>query len=109
MSEKLAQLQMIEQNLQQLLSQKQQFNGQMVEIESALEELEKTEDAYKIVGNVMVKVSKLDLSKELGEKKERTEIRIKSIEKQEDKLKEKAEQLRKEVMEDMNKKEQKKK
>lgn len=109
MSEKLAQLQMIEQNLQQLLSQKQQFNGQMVEIESALEELEKTEDAYKIVGNVMVKVSKPELSKELGEKKERTEIRIKSIEKQEDKLKEKAEALRAEVMEDMNKKEQKKK
>ncbi|MBI4453809.1 prefoldin subunit beta [Candidatus Woesearchaeota archaeon] len=109
MSEKLAQLQMIEQNLQQLLSQKQQFNGQMVEIESALEELEKTEDAYKIVGNVMVKVSKSDLNKELTEKKERTEIRIKSIEKQEDKLKEKAESLRAEVMEDMNKKEQKKK
>ena len=42
-------------------------------------------------------------------KKERTEIRIKSIEKQEDKLKEKAEALRAEVMEDMNKKEQKKK
>ncbi|MBS3122470.1 prefoldin subunit beta [Candidatus Woesearchaeota archaeon] len=109
MSEKLAQLQMIEQNLQQLLSQKQQFNGIMVEIDSALEELGKTEDAYKIVGNVMVKVSKPELSKELGEKKERTEIRIKSIEKQEDKLKEKAEALRAEVMEDMNKKEQKKK
>src|SRR3990167_1599128 len=106
MSEKLAQLQMIEQNLQQLLSQKQQFNGIMVEIDSALEELGKTEDAYKIVGNVMVKVSKPELSKELGEKKERTEIRIKSIEKQEDKLKEKAEALRAEVMEDMNKKEQ---
>ena len=109
MSEKINQLQVIEQNLQQLLGQKQQFQGQMVEIDSALEELKKTEDAYKIVGNVMIKVAKDDLNKELGEKKERTEVRMKSIEKQETKLKESAESLRKEVMEEMDKSKKKKK
>ncbi|MFH1439967.1 MAG: prefoldin subunit beta [Candidatus Woesearchaeota archaeon] len=108
MSEKINQLQMIEQNLQQVLAQKQQFQGQMVEIDSALEELGKTEDAYKIVGNVMVKMSKEDLDKELNEKKERTELRMKSIEKQETQLKQKAESIRKEVMSDMEKKDKKK-
>ena len=95
MSEKVNQLQMIEQNLQQLLSQRQQFQGQLVEVESALEELKKSEDAYKIVGNIMIKTAKDDLSKDLNEKKEKAELRVKTIENQESKLKEKAESIRK--------------
>ncbi len=109
MSEKINQLQLIEQNLQQLLSQKQQFQGQLVEIESAAEELVKTEDAYKIVGNIMVKVSKADLEKELNEKKEKVEVRMRSFEKQEKALKTKADYLRKEVMDDLEKEEKAKK
>jgi len=105
MSEKINQLQILEQNLQQLLSQKQQFQGQLVEIESALEELGKTEDAYKIVGNIMVKMPKPDLEKELNDKKEKVDIRMKSIEKQEKAIKTKAESLRKEVMDEMEKEE----
>ena len=41
--EKIAQLQMIEQGMQNFLLQKQQFQAQIIEIESALKELEKSE------------------------------------------------------------------
>jgi len=105
--EKMQQLQMIEQNMQQTLSQKQQFQMQLMEIDSALKEIKDTEKAYKIVGNIMVSSSKEDLEKDLTSKKEMTEIRVKTFEKQENSLKEKAEGLRKEVMTEMEKKEKK--
>jgi len=105
--EKMQQLQMIEQNMQQTLSQKQQFQMQLMEIDSALKEIKDTEKAYKIVGNLMVSSSKEDLEKDLTSKKEMTEIRVKTFEKQENSLKEKAEGLRKEVMTEMEKKEKK--
>ena len=60
---KLGQLQLLEQSMQNLLMQKQQFQLQQVEIESALKELEKTKEAYKIVGNIMVLSKKEDLDK----------------------------------------------
>ena len=46
---KLSQLQMLEQSMQNLLMQKQQFQVQQVEIESALNELENVDEAYKII------------------------------------------------------------
>ncbi len=55
----------------------------------------------------MVSSSKEDLEKDLTSKKEMTEIRVKTFEKQENSLKEKAEGLRKEVMTEMEKKEKK--
>ena len=66
---KIQQLQLLQQNLTNLNLQKQQFNTQTVEIDSAILELEKTDTAYKIVGNIMVASKKEDLKKELLEKK----------------------------------------
>ncbi len=102
--EKINQLQAIEQNLQHLLQQRQQFQMQLMEIESAQEELRKTEKAYKIIGNIMVVAEKSALEKDLSEKNERVALRMKSIEKQETKLKEQAKTLREEVMQTMQKK-----
>jgi len=96
--EMVSQLQMLEQNLQQQLMQKQQFQTQLLEIESAISELSKTKKAYKIVGNIMVEGNKDDLSKSLLSKKEMLDLRIRSVEKQEDALRKKAEKLREEVM-----------
>jgi prefoldin beta subunit len=58
------------------------------EIESALEELGKTEqkNAFKIVGNIMVSKSVEELKKELQDMKEETELRIKSLEKTEERI-----------------------
>jgi len=99
--EKIGQLQMIEQNAQQFVMQKQQFQGQLVEIQSALKELKTSQKTYKIIGNIMVAAGKEQLESELATKKEMFELRIKSLEKQEQKLKEKAKELQAEVMENM--------
>ncbi|MBS3137733.1 prefoldin subunit beta [Candidatus Woesearchaeota archaeon] len=101
--QKLQQMQMIEQNLQQTIMQKQQLQAQMIELESALTELQKTKKSYKIVGNIMIAAEKEELTKDLTSKKEIVDIRVKSIEKQEQRLKEKAETLRKEIMKELKK------
>ncbi len=97
--QKINQLQLFEQNVQSLLMQKQQFQMQSVEIKSALKELEGTEEAFKIIGGIMVSSKKEDLKKELTSKKEMSELRIKALEKQESQIKEKATKLQAEVME----------
>ncbi|MEM3126962.1 MAG: prefoldin subunit beta [Candidatus Woesearchaeota archaeon] len=102
--EKIQQLQLIEQTMQQTLVQKQHFQRQLAEVESALEELQKSNEAYKIVGNVMIKTDIKNLKKELEEKKETNSLRLKSIEKQEKQMREKAEQMQKDVMEALKKK-----
>ena len=101
--QKIQQLQLIEQNFQQILMQKQQFQSQLIEIESALKELEEAKEAYKIVGNIMVSSSKEDLKKDLEQKKEIINLRIKNFEKQEKSLKEKASSMQAEVMEELKK------
>lgn len=103
--QKINQLQIFEQSINNLVAQKQQFQIQAVEIESALSELEKTDSAYKIVGNVMVSSNKDDLKKELNEKKEIIELRIKNLEKQETQIKEKTTKMQAEVMEKFKKNE----
>lgn len=95
--EKIAQLQLYEQSLQNILIQKQQFQSQSLEIESALKELEATKEAYKIVGNIMVSSKKEDLKKDLESKKEVVSLRIKALEKQENQIREKAKKLQEEV------------
>ena len=105
--EKINQLQIIEQNLQQFLGQKQQFQSQFVEVETALKELQTTETAYKIIGNIMVLSKKDALEKDLREKKERLELRISTLEKQETKLRDKAKAIRQEVVHEMEKSEKK--
>lgn len=102
--EKINQLSLMEQSLQQLLLQKQQFQSQLVEINSALKELGSTEKAYKIVGNIMISAKKSDLTQDLSQKKEIVELRIKTIEKQEKLMKEKASAMQKEVMEKLQEK-----
>lgn len=101
--EKLNQLQLLEQNMQNFLLQKQNFQAQLLEVESALGELEKTDSAFKIVGNIMVASEKNALKKDLEQKKEMLEIRIKNLEKQEEKIKEKASKTQAEVLEKIKK------
>lgn len=96
--QKIGQLQMYEQSLQTFLAQKQQFQSQLVEAESALGELENTETAYKIVGNIMVMSDKKELKADLESKKEMFELRIKSMEKQENQVREKTQKLQSEIL-----------
>ena len=101
--EKIAQLQMFEQNIQGFLMQKQSLQAQLIELESALKELDSTDTPYRIIGNIMVKTKKEDLKKDLEQKKEMVELKIKSLEKQEDRIKERAKKTQSEVLEGMKK------
>jgi len=101
--EKLQQLQMMEQSLQASFVQKQGFQAQQIEIESALSQLTDKKSAHKIIGSIMVETSVDDLKKELEEKKEKLHLRIKNLDKQEEKVKDKAESLQKAILEGMNK------
>ncbi len=100
----LAQMQLMQQNLQNILLQKQQFQMQLNEINSALEELKTSEKAYKIVGNLMVVSKKEDLEKDLKNKQQTIELRIKSLETQEEKFKKKIEEMQKNVSKEMKEK-----
>lgn len=107
--EKINQMQLIQQNMQNFASQRQQFQLQQTEIESALAEMENTQKTYKIIGNIMVATNKDDLKRQLEEKKQMIDIRVASIEKQEAKLREKAELLQKDILAELEQKSSKKK
>jgi prefoldin beta subunit len=73
---------LLEQQLRNVLLQKEALKLQISEIEAALNELSqyKEENTYKIVGNVMVKKRKEEVEKELKEMKEDMQIKIVSLE-----------------------------
>ena len=100
--EKLQQLQLLEQNLQNFLMQKQNFQSRLLENENALREVHETKkQTYKILGSIMVAVEKDQLRKDLDSEKEILDLRIKSIEKQENKLKDRAQELQKEILKEL--------
>jgi len=101
--QKISQLQILEQNLQNFLMQKQQFQSQLIEIDSAINELVDAKKSYKIIGNIMVDANKEVLSEDLKKKKKIVELRIKSLEKEEESIKEKAKRLQNEVISKLKK------
>ena len=97
---KIQELQVTEQNLQTFLLEKQAFQLELSEVTSAIKEVKGTkQDVYKIVGQIMVNTEKQKLLKELEEKKDTLNIRIKTIEKQEEAMKKKMSSLQKEIEE----------
>jgi len=102
--EKINDLQLMEQKLQHFLMQKQTIQVQSMEIDNALTELKKGDgNVYKIVGNVMLESNRKDLTKELEEKKQVLDLRMKNLEKQEQKIKKQATELQQEIIKAMNK------
>ena len=89
--EQLARYDQTQQNLQAVLAQKQQVELELGETEKALEELGKAGDSeaiYKFAGNLLVKVKKEDVMKELNERKELSNTRKMVLAKQETRFKE---------------------
>ena len=96
--EKIQQLQILEQSLASLQNQKQQFQLQLSELGTALEEMKGQEYAFMIVGGIMAEKPVSELVLDLTAQKEMLEVRIKSIETQEHKMGQKKDALQKEVM-----------
>ena len=103
-SPKINQLQLLQQNLQNIAAQKQQYENQLIELDSALTELLTTNKAYKIVGKLMIASSKEKLKKELEEKKEMARLRLHHFTTQEDRLKQSLEEAQQHLVAEMGKK-----
>jgi prefoldin beta subunit len=101
--EKIEQLQNIEQNINSIIAQKQQFQSQDMEIDNALSQIDSTNNVFRIIGNIMVASSKEEVKKDLQEKKEVLTLRLKTIDKQEEKLRAKAADIQQDVMKEMKK------
>lgn len=89
--EQVSRLQQLQQNLQAIMTQKQQLEVEMVETDRALQELKKAgpdDIIYKNAGSVLVKTNKEDVIKELEERKELSNTRNMVLGKQETRVKE---------------------
>jgi prefoldin beta subunit len=96
---KIQGLQMLEQGYQNIVYQKQTFQIEVNETNTALSEVEKSKsDVFRILGQVMVKADKASLKKELKEKSDILNLRMKTIEKQELQMREEIERIRNEIM-----------
>jgi len=101
---KLQELQILEQRLQNSMMQKQAFQMEQAETNSALKELEKSgEEVFKIIGQLMIKSEKSKIKEELLNKQKILELRIKSFEKQENSLTEQLDRLRDEITKSIDK------
>ncbi len=98
----MEQLQVLEQSLQTTVAQKQNFQSQLLEIENALAEVQKSkEQVYRMVGPLMIAASASDVKKDLESRKEVLNLRLDNLNKQEKKLKERFESLHKEVLKNL--------
>jgi len=96
----LGMLQQIQQQLQNILSQKAQYEMAMREAKRAQEEISDSADdsvMYMSVGTVMMQKKKEVINTKLTEKIESLELRIKSLEKQEKMMQGKFEQLQAQI------------
>ena len=105
LQQKIAELQMIEHNLGQLLMEKQTIQIEFNEVNGALEEVKKAQgEIYKVLSGVMLVADKKNVLVDLEERKKVIELRIKSLEKQESLVGEKAQKLRGELNASVGKK-----
>ena len=97
--DKIQELQFLEQTMQNILLQKQTFQMELSETQSALNEIRGSkDDVYKIIGQMMIKSEKKKILEELENKEKIISLRLSSIEKQEDSMMEKMEKIREEVI-----------
>ena len=91
LKEQLERYEKLQQSLQSVLVQKQQIDLEIIEIDKALAELEKSADnvkVYKSAGTVMVSSNKADVVKDLTESKDLSNTKLSVLNKQEERLKE---------------------
>ncbi len=95
----IMQFQSMQQQLQVISYQLQQLLVQEKELERAIDALKKSDknEAFRFVGSIIVPKDRATLLKELEEEKEQATERKGLFEKQETKLKEKAQELRKKL------------
>lgn len=102
--ERLLRLQQRQQTLQAVLTQKQQLELELTEVEQALSELEKMTDnaiIYKSIGSLLVKSERPKITSELNERKELLNMRINVLGKQEERLRSQIKDLQTKLQRDL--------
>jgi prefoldin beta subunit len=102
--QRLLRLQQLQQTLQGVLTQKQQLELQLTDVEQALSELEKLADSaviYKSIGSLLVKSEKAKVTTELNERKELLNMRINVLGKQEERLRTQVKGLQEKLQRDL--------
>jgi len=102
--DKVMQFQSLQQQLQMVVAQKQQFILRAKDIDNAIEDLGgmKEGKVYKVSGPLMMETSIEKSKNDLAEEKETAEARIKILENQEKKMSEKLKELGTELQSIMN-------
>jgi len=102
--QRLLRLQQLQQTLQGVLTQKQQLEMELTEVEQALDELEKLTDKatiYKSIGSLLVKSKKGKVTTDLNERKELLDMRINVLGKQEERLRSQVKELQTKLQRDL--------
>lgn len=102
--QRLLRLQQLQQTLQAVLTQKQQLELELTDVEQALSELEKLTDAaiiYKSIGSLLVKAKKGKVTTELNERKDLLNMRVNVLGKQEERLRTQAKDLQTKLQRDL--------
>lgn len=103
--ERLLRLQQLQQTLQTILTQKQQVELELTEIEQALSELQKIKDdttIYKAIGSLLVKAEKTKVTTDLNERKELLNVRAQVLAKQEERLRGQLKDLQTKLQKDLS-------
>ena len=101
----LVRFQELQEQLKAIIMRKQQFVLETKEVDKALTESKNLADdavIYKSVGVLLFRTEKAKIVAELTERKEEFDLRIKTIDKQEQRLKLQLEELRKTIMDQVN-------
>ena len=97
----IAQFQQLTQQIQMVTTQRIQLEAQVKELERTVQELEKITDdsaVYKNVGSLLIQVKdKAALIAELKEQKETSEVRVKTLERQDKHLRERHQNLQQQI------------
>ncbi len=103
--ERLLRLQQLQQTLQSVLGQKQQVELEQMEINQALDELQKlTDDAviYKATGSLLIKSERSKVIADLNERKELLSTRVTVLAKQEERIKAQVKDVQTKLQQDLN-------
>ena len=82
-----------------ITAQKQQMQMQAGALEQSIDELQKTKEkrVFKAVGNILIQADTTKVKKEIEEKKESMDLRIKALQKQEESLVNRMNKLKSEI------------
>ena len=102
--QRLLRLQQLQQTLQGVLTQKQQLELELTEVEQAVDEVKKLTDnatIYKSIGSLLVKSERGKVTTDLNERKELLDMRINVLGKHEERLRSQVKELQTKLQRDL--------